>query len=53
MRELTVVELARLLRDAEIAHEDYLKTGASPGGPDWAQWYAEFVLGQVPEVRRE
>ncbi len=52
MRELTVPELAKLLRDAEIAHEDYRRTAESADS-DWAHWYAEYILSQLPEVRWE
>lgn len=52
MREMTVTQLAQLLKDAEIAHEDYRKT-AEGAGSDWAHWYAEYILSQLPESRWE
>lgn len=52
MRDLTVSQLAQILRDAEIAHEDYQRSAGSTG-LDWAHWYAEYILGQLPQVRWE
>ncbi len=52
MRELTVSQLAALLRDAEIAHEDSQRSD-DRADSDWAHWYAEYILRQLPEARWE
>jgi hypothetical protein len=52
MNGLTVEQLAKLLKDAEIAHADYER---SLGQTDsqWPRWYAEYILEQLPEARWE
>lgn len=43
MYEVTVQELADLLREAEAAHADYEKT-LGHRDDDWPTWYAQYVL---------
>jgi hypothetical protein len=43
MYEVTVQELADLLRKAEAAHADYEK-GLGHRDDDWPTWYAKYVL---------
>jgi hypothetical protein len=46
MYEVTVDELADLLRDAEKAHAEYEKSlGRSDA--DWPTWYAKYVLDNL------
>ncbi|MBD0329564.1 MAG: hypothetical protein ICV64_05620 [Thermoleophilia bacterium] len=50
VEELTVEELAELLRDAERAHGEYEKQlGARD--EDWPSWYARFMLDRLREGR--
>lgn len=51
-QELTVEQLATLLHDAEIAHADYERT-LGKNDPEWARWYAQYILSQLPEARWE
>jgi hypothetical protein len=44
--DLTVEELAQLLRDAERAHADYERQLGSRD-EDWPTWYARWILEQL------
>lgn len=50
--DLTIEQLAKLLRDAEIAHADYERSIGRADG-DWPRWYAEYMIAQLPEARWE
>jgi hypothetical protein len=50
MYEVTVDELAALLRSAETAHADY-ETKLGHRDDDWPTWYAQYVLNAL-EVER-
>ncbi len=52
-RELTVEKLAKVLRDAEIAHEEHRRRSGEREDSDWPHWYAEYVVDQLPEARWE
>lgn len=43
MYEVTVDELAMLLRQAEAAHADYEKS-LGRRDEDWPAWYAKYIL---------
>jgi hypothetical protein len=49
MYEVTVDELADLLRNAEKAHADYEKSLGHPDD-DWASWYAKYVLENLEKA---
>jgi ribosomal protein L37AE/L43A len=44
---LTKQELAELLREAKQLHSDYEQALASQNDENWAEWYAEFILGRL------
>jgi hypothetical protein len=44
--DLTVEELAQLLRDAERAHAEYERKLGSRD-EDWPSWYARYILEQL------
>jgi hypothetical protein len=46
MYEVTVDELASLLREAESEHAKYEKT-LGHADADWPSWYARYVLDQL------
>jgi hypothetical protein len=46
MYEVTVDELASLLRDAEAAHADFEKT-LGRRDDDWPRWYATYILDKL------
>jgi hypothetical protein len=46
MYEVTVQELADLLRKAEAAHADYEKS-TGKRDDDWPSWYAKYILEQL------
>lgn len=50
MPVITVDELAKLLRDAEAAHGKY-EESLGHADKDWPHWYAEYILGQIPQAR--
>lgn len=50
--DITVEQLARLLKDAEIAHADYERS-LGQADANWPRWYAEYILEQLPEARWE
>lgn len=43
MYEVTVEELASLLREAEAAHAEY-ETRLGHRDDDWPRWYAAYIL---------
>lgn len=49
MYEVTVEELAELLRDAEKAHAQYEKSLGHPDD-DWPTWYATYVLENLEKA---
>ena len=46
--QLTVDELADLLREAERAHGEYEKT-LDGRDEDWPAWYADYMLKRLRE----
>jgi hypothetical protein len=50
MYEVTVNELADLLRKAEAAHADYEKS-LGHRDDDWPTWYAKYVLEALETAR--
>ena len=46
MYEVTVDELASLLRDAEKAHAQY-EASLGHADDDWPSWYAKYVLDRL------
>ena len=46
MYEVTVDELASLLREAEAEHAKYEKS-LGHADSDWPTWYARYVLDQI------
>lgn len=46
MYEVTVDELAGLLREAESAHAEYEKQ-LGHADADWPAWYARFILDKL------
>lgn len=53
LRDLTVEKLAKTLRDAAIAHEEHRRREGLREDADWAHWYAEYLVDQLPEARWE
>lgn len=49
MYEVTVDELAELLRDAEKAHAEYEKS-LGHRDDDWPSWYAKYVLDNLEKA---
>jgi hypothetical protein len=50
--DLTVEELAELLRDAERAHGEYERElGARDD--DWPTWYARYLLDRLSEPKAD
>ena len=47
-RQLTVAELADLLREAERAHGEFEKT-LGRRDEDWPSWYADYILKRLRE----
>jgi hypothetical protein len=45
---VTVEELAELLREAERAHGDYERE-LGQRDEDWPSWYARFILNRLGE----
>jgi hypothetical protein len=50
IEELSVEELAELLRAAERAHGDYERELGSRD-EDWPSWYARYMLDRLRESR--
>ncbi|HSC90959.1 MAG TPA: hypothetical protein VLB86_04820 [Gaiellaceae bacterium] len=50
--DLTVEELAELLREAERAHADYERELGSRDD-DWPSWYARYVLDRLSEAEAD
>jgi hypothetical protein len=48
LERVTKEELTRLLREAEQAHGQYEKE-LGERHPDWAPWYAEFIVNVLRE----
>ena len=48
MYDLSVDQLAALLREAESAHGEFEKT-LGHRDDDWPQWYAAFMLKKLQE----
>lgn len=46
--QLTVADLAGLLREAERAHGEYEKT-LGQRDEDWPSWYADYILKKLRE----
>lgn len=46
MYEVTVDELAELLREAESAHGEFEKT-LGHRDDDWPRWYATYILNKL------
>ena len=46
MYEVTVEQLASLLRDAEAAHGEYEKS-LGHRDDDWPHWYARFIIDKL------
>ena len=46
--QLTVADLADLLREAERAHGEYEKT-LGRRDEDWPTWYADYILKKLRE----
>jgi hypothetical protein len=46
--QLTVAELADLLREAERAHGEFEKT-LGRRDEDWPSWYADYILKKLRE----
>lgn len=46
--QLTVAELADLLREAERAHGEFEKT-LGRRDEDWPSWYADYMLKKLRE----
>jgi hypothetical protein len=46
--QLTVAELADLLREAERAHGEFEKT-LGRRDEDWPSWYADYILKRLRE----
>jgi hypothetical protein len=46
--QLTVTELADLLREAERAHGEFEKT-LGRRDEDWPSWYADYILKKLRE----
>jgi hypothetical protein len=46
--QLTVADLADLLREAERAHGQYEKT-LGRRDEDWPTWYADYILKKLRE----
>jgi len=46
MYEVTVDELAMLLREAEAEHANYEKT-VGRADADWPSWYARYILEKL------
>jgi hypothetical protein len=44
--QLTAVELAQLLREAERAHGEYEKS-LGRRDEDWPAWYADYILNRI------
>lgn len=44
--ELTVEQLAELLREAERAHGEYERELGRPD-EDWPTWYAQFIVDKL------
>ena len=44
--KMTADELARLLREAEVAHADYEKS-VGRRDDDWPAWYARFIVEKL------
>jgi hypothetical protein len=44
--QLTVAQLADLLREAERAHGEYEKT-LGHRDEDWPSWYADYILKRL------
>jgi hypothetical protein len=44
--QLTVADLAALLREAERAHGEYEKT-LGRRDEDWPTWYADYILRKL------
>lgn len=49
MYEVTVDELAELLRNAEKAHAEY-ETSIGHRDDDWPAWYAKYVLDNLEKA---
>jgi hypothetical protein len=49
MYEVTVEELAELLRNAEKAHAEFEKSLGHPDA-DWPSWYAKYVLDNLEKA---
>jgi hypothetical protein len=49
LNQLTVPELADLLREAERAHGEYEKT-LGQRDEDWPSWYADYILKRLRET---
>jgi hypothetical protein len=48
IEELSVAELARLLREAEQAHGEYERE-LGTRDEDWPSWYAKYMLDRLRE----
>ena len=48
LNQLTVADLADLLREAERAHGEYEKT-LGQRDEDWPSWYADYMLKRLRE----
>ncbi len=44
--ELTVEQLAELLREAEAAHAEYERKLGRPDA-DWPAWYAQYIVDKL------
>ena len=44
--ELTIDELARLLREAQAAHSEYERTTGERDA-DWPGWYAQYIADRA------
>ena len=52
MYEVTVEQLASLLRDAEAAHGEYEKS-LGHRDDDWPRWYARFIIDKLESDQSE
>ena len=52
MYEVTVEQLASLLRDAEAAHGEYEKS-LGRRDDDWPRWYARFIIDKLESDQSE
>lgn len=46
MENLDKDRLAKLLKNAELAHAEYEKS-IGKADPNWPEWYAEYILEQL------